>query len=132
MFRLYTAKGRKAPLYAGASGRVLLSYLPDTEIHNLLETSLIKFTDKTPINKDVIWDKIQFARKNGYSVSKEELCPGSMEIAVPIFDSSGKVIASLSTAGPLMRMPETKLPFFINSLKEYAQKISYQLGFIQN
>lgn len=34
--RLYTAIGRKSPLYAGACARVILSFLPDQEIETYL------------------------------------------------------------------------------------------------
>ncbi|AYO29537.1 IclR family transcriptional regulator [Biomaibacter acetigenes] len=131
VFRLYTAKGRRAPLYAGASGRVLLAGLADEKINSLLDKPLKKFTDKTPVSKEEIWEKILFIRRNKFSISKEELWPTSMEIAVPIYDQTCSIIASLSAAGPIFRMTEDKINFFVEKLQQYASLISHQLGFIE-
>lgn len=131
VFRLYTAKGRRAPLYAGASGRVLLAGLTDEEINHLLDKPLKKFTEKTPTTKEDIWEKILFIRKKGYSISQEELWPTSMEVAVPIYDQTRNIIASLSAAGPIFRITDSKIDLFVEKLQHYASLISHQLGFIE-
>lgn len=128
--RLYTAKGRRAPLYAGASCQVLLAYLPDEAINNIINRPLKKYTENTPVSQEIIWEKIRFIRANHYAVSKGELCAGSIEIAIPVFNHEGNVIASLSTAGPLTRMPDSMIDFFLGHLRRYAELISAQIGSI--
>lgn len=128
-FRLYTGKGRKAALYAGASSRVLLASMDDIEIQKILQNPIKKYTKFSPASKRDIMEKITFVRNNGYSVSKEELWEKSIEIAVPVKNHTGEVVASLSTAGPRIRMTDDKIPYFVEKLKEYALKISRELGY---
>lgn len=126
--RLYTKKGRRTPLYAGASGRILLAYLPDEEINEIINKPLEKFTDNTPIFKDDLWNKIKYTRAKGYTLSKEELCPDSWEIAVPVFNTRESVVASLSVAGPLSRLNDELQSSYIEKLKKYAGLLTEQIG----
>lgn len=129
MFRLFTAKGRRSPLYAGASGIVLLSFMDDEKIEAIISGPLERFSENTPINKDAVLERIAFVRSNGYSVSREELCDNSMEIAVPIYEYQGNVAAALSIAGPITRMENSSEAFYVEILKKYAAVISHELGF---
>ena len=68
--RLYTAIGRRSPLYAGACPRAILSFLPDEEIHAYLETAELKPLAKGTItDKDKLYETIQQARVEGCTIS---------------------------------------------------------------
>lgn len=126
--RLYTKKGRRTPLYAGASGRALLAYLPRKEIEKILASPLEKFTHNTPASPEEIEKQLEFTRTKGYTLSIEELCPDSWEIAVPVFNTNSIVVASLSVAGPLSRFNKELETYYISKLKKYAQLISAEVG----
>ncbi|MFZ7102139.1 MAG: IclR family transcriptional regulator [Peptococcaceae bacterium] len=130
--RLYTKKGRRTPLYAGASGRILLAYLSGAEIEKILAQPLENFTDKTPISREDIREKIEFAKANGYSLSIEELCPDSWEIAVPVFNTENIAVASLSVAGPLSRFNEELAQDYIARLKKHATLLTSEIGSMNN
>ncbi|WDV44236.1 IclR family transcriptional regulator [Clostridiaceae bacterium M8S5] len=128
--RLYTRIGRRARFNAGACPRVLLSFLEDEEINKILKNEqLIKYTDNTIIDKEKLWDKIKESRKNGYAISFGEMEPYTIGIAAPIFDYTGKVIASISAAGPQQRFTDERIKLIVVKVKETAQYISKQLGF---
>ena len=126
--RLYTAKGRRAPLYAGASCQVLLAFMPAGDIQRILEQPLKKYTEHTPDCKEAVLEKLEFIRINKYAISKEELCLHSMEIAVPIYDISGQVIASLSTAALVVEMDDIRINKCLQKLREYSSLISSEIG----
>lgn len=128
--RVYTQVGRKSPLYAGACPRILLSFLPDHEIEELLNrVDMKKISPDTNTDKDLLWKWIHDARENGYTVSYGELEPDSAAIAVPIRDFTGQVIAGLSLAGATSRFQPDRLEYLVQETKAVANKIMSKLGY---
>lgn len=127
--RLYTAIGRKSPLYAGDS-RIILAYLPDKEVEQYLNEIHIQ-----PIGYGTITDKeklrhmIEETRKNGYTISRSELENYTSAVAAPIYDHKGHVIAGISVAGLDVRFSEDRLPLLIEKVKTAAKDISLKLGY---
>lgn len=127
--RLYTAIGRKSPLYAGDS-RIILAYLPDKEVEQYLNGIHIQ-----PIGYGTITDKeklrhmIEETRKNGYTISRSELENYTSAVAAPIYDHKGHVIAGISVAGLDVRFSEDRLPLLIEKVKTAAKDISLKLGY---
>lgn len=131
--RVYTQVGRKSPLYAGACPRILLSFMSDDEITDLLNrVELKQMTPGTNTDKQLLWQSIQAARQNGFTVSHGELQPDSSSIAVPIRDFTGEVIAGLSLAGATSRFNGERLGYLILETKEAARSIMSQLGYSDN
>lgn len=110
--------GDRLVLTRGASGRLLLAYMDKEKIRYLLEKD--PYTSEEALNK---------LRQQGYAVSKGEREEGVMSIAVPIFNAQNKVIAALTISGPSIRFIDEELPERIKRLKEYAEKISFDLGY---
>lgn len=98
--RLYTGVGRKAPLYAGACSRVILSFMDDQSVKEYIQnTTLQPYAEGTITDKQKLYQSIEETRKKGYTISYAELQNHSAAVAAPIFDCTGKVIAGLSVAG---------------------------------
>lgn len=129
IYRLFTAKGVRGPLHSGASGQLLFSSMDDFDINLILSKPFNKYTEKSPSSKTEVLDKLKFVRENGYCVSVEELWPGTVEIAAPIYDSEGKMAAAVSIAGPLVRISRENIKQYIELVKASAEKISHDLGF---
>lgn len=127
--RLYTRVGRMAPLYAGACTRVLLTYLPDEEINEILQNSMTVYASNTPKTSDEVWQYIEKTRKYGFAYSVSELEEGTVSIAVPIFNRNGNVEFSLSIAGFESSLPKENAHQYIEPLWEVASKISSKIGF---
>lgn len=128
--RLYTKTGRRAPLYAGACTRTLLSFLPDKEIADILKQPMIFYASQTPQNAEDIWSFIDETRKTGYAYSDSELEEGTVSIAVPIFNRLNKVEFSISIAGFSTSLPIEKVDHFLVPLWEAAASISKKIGYI--
>lgn len=127
--RLYTKIGRRAPLYAGACSRIILSFLPEQEREQYLNEIKLE-----PIGVGTITDKqklrqiLQESRLRGYSISYSELENHTASLAAPIFDYTGQVVGGLSIAGPDVRFREDRLPELIERVKRAANVISLKLG----
>ncbi|WP_419961979.1 IclR family transcriptional regulator [Psychrobacillus sp. BM2] len=130
--RLYTAIGRKSPLYAGACARVILSFLPDQEIETYLnQVELEKIATGTITTKERIIKTIRDARVNGYTISHSELEDYTSAIAAPIFDFKGEVIGGLSIAGIEANYQNDNIAFYANKVMNAADEISRKLGYIK-
>ncbi|MFJ5769653.1 IclR family transcriptional regulator [Psychrobacillus sp. NPDC093180] len=130
--RLYTAIGRRSPLYAGACSRVILSFLQEEEIESYLENiQLEPFALGTIINKEQLIESIQSARTNGYTISHSELENHTSAIAAPIFNYKGEVIAGISIAGIEANYQNENVAVFSQKIIAAANEISEKLGYIR-
>lgn len=121
--------GKKFPLHAGASGQVLLAYLPEEKRHVILRKPLEKFTDHTITDVHELTKRLAQIRNQGYAVSREEREPGSFSIVAPVWNADNRVIASLTVAGPLYRLSNNQLDDHIQHVLKSAQEISQKIGF---
>ncbi|MDQ0176419.1 IclR family transcriptional regulator [Bacillus chungangensis] len=131
--RLYTAIGRRSPLYAGACSRIILAYLSDKEIDHYLETTELKpLAAGTITDKNKLQEILKTARRNGYTISHSELENHTTSVAAPIFNYKGEVIAGLSIASIDLHFQKENLPQYIEKVKTAATEISQNLGFNVN
>lgn len=129
--RLYTAIGRRSPLYAGACSRVILSFLSDEEIETYLESiELQKFGMGSITDKKQLYETIKLARKNGYTLSNSELENHTSSIAAPIFNHKGDVIGGISIAGIEANYQNENVAIFAKKAIAAANEISKRLGYI--
>lgn len=129
--RLYTGVGRKAPLYAGACSRILLSFMDDEVIEEYIQdTPLQQYAEGTITEEQKLYKSIEEARDQGYTISYSELQSHSAAIAAPIFDHTGKVVAGLSIAGVEMNYQGENVARFAEKVMEKAAEISRRLGYI--
>ncbi|TQR07789.1 IclR family transcriptional regulator [Psychrobacillus soli] len=128
--RLYTAIGRKSPLYAGACSRVLLSFLQEDEIESYVENiQLESFAIGTITEKGKLLESIKNARENGYTISHSELENHTSAIAAPIFNCKGEVVAGISIAGIEVNYQDENVARFAEKAIYAANEISRKLGY---
>lgn len=126
--RLYTKIGRRAPLYAGACPRAILSFMDDDEIRDVLKKPLVSVGPNSCTDRKAIWDLILQARTEGYTFSDSELEGGSAAFATPIFDRFGNIAGSLSIAGFSDVFKAIDDMTYIIPMWEASAKISEGLG----
>jgi DNA-binding IclR family transcriptional regulator len=121
--------GGRLPLHAGASGRVLLAYMPPDRQEQVLEsTGLDRFTEHTLTDPDRLRAELRKIREQGVGISREEREPGAYSVVAPIRDADGQVVASLTIAGPLYRLSDGCLGEHIADVKRTAAAISNKLA----
>jgi IclR family KDG regulon transcriptional repressor len=119
--RLYAELGRQGPLHVGGGPKLLLAFAPDDVQEAVLARTLDAFTPATIVDPKRI-------RSQGYNVSHGDLDPGAFSVAAPIRDHGGRVIASVSVAGPQSRLTRDLEQLYIRMMVEAAGEISAKLG----
>ena len=119
---------RQYPLYASATGKILLADLDDAKIIQLLPEKLTPITRRTITDRGVLLQEIHEVRRNGYSVLDNELEEGLFAVAVAVRDADGFLIGGLTATGPDQRMKSGRLPSIVEHLHITAEKIAKALG----
>lgn len=86
------------PLHAGAGQRILLAHAPQAVIDRVLQQPLRHITTRTP-GLVAVTRELEQIRQEGTLISRGELYPGAVAVAVPVF-VDGEIICSLAVAGP--------------------------------
>jgi DNA-binding IclR family transcriptional regulator len=124
-----TQVGKIFPLHCGASGKVLLAYLPEKARRDIIfGRPLEKFTPRTitdPVKLEADLEKI---RRDGYAVSFEEREEGTYSVVTPVMGKGEKIIASLSISGPIFRLSDEQREKNIKAALDAAAEISMILG----
>jgi DNA-binding IclR family transcriptional regulator len=68
-------------------------------------------------------------KKQGFSISKEELHNGVSSIAAPVCDGAGNIMAAVSIAGPITRINSQTIPKLTKLVLNAANEVSNQLKF---
>lgn len=124
--RVSIQHGHIQPLYAGASSRVLLASLPETEWKKYLEFPLERYTDTTIIDFELLRENLHTVRRNGYAVSDGEINVGARAVAVPLVKNRDEVFAALSIEGPAIRMTPEVVERCIELLTQEAALIHHE------
>jgi DNA-binding IclR family transcriptional regulator len=128
-FDAFADVGLKRALHATASGKLFLADMPLDEVERLMSHGVERYTERTTVSFARIKEElIQIAAK-GYAVNDEELLPGYLVLAAPVFDSSGSTVAAISiTMLADHTYQENEAPHSA-LLCEAARKTSIQLGY---
>jgi IclR family transcriptional regulator, pca regulon regulatory protein len=132
LVRLEAHVGSRFPAYATSMGRILLAGLGPERLHWYLSTATIKaLTGKTVTDPARLTRLISDARRSGYSVVEEELAYGVIAIAVPVFDSAGRVVAALNSSSHSRRTNRaTLLGERLPMLQRISGEISSQVAHV--
>ncbi|EMY33184.1 transcriptional regulator [Arthrobacter crystallopoietes BAB-32] len=114
------------PLHAGAGQRILLAWAPPDVVRQVLDRPLPRFTENTPTAEQVLAGLPQI-RAAGRVVSRGELDPGAVSVAVPVF-CRGEVVCSINVAGPESRCgSKTWINTVLKTVEEAARNLTESL-----
>lgn len=122
--------GTRLPPYPTSMGRVLLAHLPEAELDgHLRRTELRRLTEHTITDESEFREVLAAVRRRGWTAVDQELEAGVRSIAVPIRDSSGKVVAAINASAHAARVPMRTLEKqFLPKLTEAARQIDGELA----
>lgn len=123
--------GKRTPIYAGAVTKVLMAFLSEQEIDEIISAGLAAFTPNTITNPVALKRQLATIREAGYCITSEEMDPGSVAVGVPVRDYTGRVIAALSVVAPLFRVSRQQAEKIVPLVKEAGAEISRILGWSQ-
>ena len=129
-FRLVSQVGLRRPVYCTALGKVMLAFIPEEEQPYFFSgMSFERLTPHTVKSLSHLRKELAAIRQRGYSIDNEEVYLGSRCIGAPVFDSSGRIAASLSVSGPTSRVTKEQVPSYAAMAKNAAMAISRSLGY---
>ena len=121
----------RGPSHCTALGKVLLAYLPDGQLEELLRRErLSAYTDKTITNPEVLRSHLMTVKEKGYALDDEESDPGLRCLAVPVHDSEGSAVAAVGISGPAHRIRFEYLDRYIELVKVAGEEISKSMGYV--
>jgi DNA-binding IclR family transcriptional regulator len=119
--------GGKLPLYAGASGRAILAFMPEAERRRYLGRRRVgRLTAETIVDGGLLKSALEQTRKNGYAVSHGERLVGAIGIAAPIFDGQDHVVGSLQLTIPQHRFVRRRLRSLAKLVQQHATRLRGQ------
>ena len=111
-------------LHASASGKLCGAYASDEEIQELLQNyEFTKYTDMTISNQTELISEFKKIRKQGYAALDAEK-PGTYAVAVPAFDSNGKMVASIGVYARIAELESGDKESIISSSLLTAETLS--------
>lgn len=121
--------GAKLPAIYTATGRLFMAEMSDRELYRYIsQTHMKKYTAKSIIDPDILFEKIKSERNQPYQIVEEELEDGLLAIAAPIYDSHKKILGGM-TIGTYMSkenaeyLKEYVLPMLIEAANNATESI---------
>lgn len=127
--RMVSRVGGMNPLHCTGLGKALLAFMSADEIDLYVAEPLERRTENTLVEPGVLRADLHRARLRGYALDDVENEVGVRCIGAPIFDHSGEPIASISLAGPTMRMTWERIEQLAQPVLDAAQEVSARIGF---
>lgn len=94
--------GDTSPLYAGASSKTLLAFMPGYEEY-VNNVQFKKITDRTVTSKEELLQQLEQVRKQHYCITYGERVHGVCSISVPILNAAQQSVAAISIVIPEIR-----------------------------
>ena len=120
--------GRRTPLHATSSGKVLLAHRSGRTGDDIPRAPLERFTERTIVSAGLLEEELDAVRRTGWALTDEELEIGLTAIAAPVRDGSGRVVAAISISGPSYRRLADSRPALIALLITAASRLSVRMG----
>lgn len=111
--------GKLYPGFNSALGRCMLAYQPWSRVKLLYEEQ-----GDIALPLSAFEEIFSEVRENGYATEDEQFQRGLWCTAAPVRDSSGRVIAAISTCIPKLRLDEERQKEMSREIVEVAKKVS--------
>lgn len=123
--RIQLPTGSKVPLHCTASGKLYLASLAPAERRRAIERlTLEPHAPNTITDPDALMDAVAKVADTNIGTDNEEFIPGMVAAAVPIKDASGRLLATLATHGPVVRMSFERALGHVPRLREAARELA--------
>ena len=125
--KLAAVTGQRLPAFSTASGKAILSFLPEEIVQQLLARGIPQYTQRTLTSPGDLLEDFYRARERGFAISEQEFEDGINAIAAPVFNASHEPIASISVAGPAYRLSKERMLEISPSVMDTANKIAHEV-----
>lgn len=116
-------------VHSTAVGKMLLAYETDYIVDKIVARGLRSYTPYTITDIAKLHQELAKVRYQGYSIGCNETIEGVTCLAVPVYDSVGKVVAALSISSSSSSTAPDRYEEVIGLLRQKARLISNRLGY---
>jgi DNA-binding IclR family transcriptional regulator len=128
VLRISTRLGGRLPAHCTGTGKAILAFQAPPAIDQVIGAGLARFTEQTIVEPAAFREHLAWVRAHGHAFGDEEVELGVRAVASPIRNRAGRVIAAVSVAGPVTRMPTPRLQGLVPTVVAAGQRISRWLG----
>jgi DNA-binding IclR family transcriptional regulator len=121
--------GRRTPLHATSSGKVLLAFAPGGVREILGDKPLERYTSSTIVDPGLLEEHLEQVRAKGWACTEEELEIGLNAVAAPVRGPDGTVVAAMSVSGPAYRLTPDSVPAAAERVVAAADAFSKRIGY---
>lgn len=114
--------------HVSASVKVFLAEAPPSEIQQLIDRGLPRYTERSVIDPDEYLEILQRVRQLGCAVNDGETSDEEVGIAAPIRDHRDRAVAAILLSAPRYRTPPERIEELGEFVKRTATEISRRLG----
>lgn len=117
-----------SPVYSGASGLILMSYMNSAARARIIET-----TGLAPVNAcgiaspELYLEEIERVRRQGFATTCGDVTPGAAAVAAPVLGADGAPLAVVSLRGPEVRMTPDRIAEVAPLVMDAARRIGADL-----
>jgi DNA-binding IclR family transcriptional regulator len=123
------AVGARLPLGVGVGGLVMLAFLSDEEIAQLLRKNETRLARRR-LSPDELLERVRAVRERQYAFTEAGVIPGTHVLAVPVFDDRERPVAAISINAMANRLPVSRARQLVPMLVEQAAGIGRQYGML--
>jgi IclR family transcriptional regulator, pca regulon regulatory protein len=122
--------GSRLPAYCTSMGRILLAYLPTEQLEQYLAKAVLTpHTTRTITTVEKLRLALRNVRRNGYALVDQEYEVGLRSLAVPVYASSGRVVATVNLSGNAPRLSVLEMQSrYLTHLRNAANELSVFLN----
>lgn len=126
--RIQLPPGSTVPLHCTASGKLYLANLTRARRERLISKLVLeKKSENTITDPRLLMEELNKTASTDIGTDNEEFIPGLVAVAVPIRAPNGRMLATLATHGPVVRMPFDKALSHVDRLRTAARELAKDL-----
>ncbi len=126
--RFHTLLGTREAPHVTAAGKSILANLDESEVVRICtEYGMERHTRNTITELPVLFEDLERARRQGYSVDEEEDVEGIFCIGAPFFDHNAKCVGALSVTGIKADVPAWRIQELGDLVADQADQITRDL-----
>ncbi|MFB5191308.1 IclR family transcriptional regulator [Alicyclobacillus fastidiosus] len=137
VFRQETPEGLKVSSYVGqhrrptfgVMGHIMMAYMPEDELSNLLSEPIPQLTPNTITDPDALRDQLALVREQGYLIDIEQTTVGVNGVAAPVFGYRGEFVCAVGVIGPTVHLCDVVLEQAKQKVISAATRISSRMGY---
>ncbi len=123
--RIQLPQGTRVPFHCTASGKMYLSSLAPNHLERYLNaTTLDARTVNTITDRASLLAELDEISRTGFSTDRAEFMEDMIAVAVPIYESNGRLMATLSFHAPTMRFNIERAHDHLDALRAAASELS--------